>query len=280
MPAKKIKGHSVAAKKKVARKPKEFRSKGLAAKAPRRMRVGPAASLPMVPLLRKPRVPLKPQMVGRTEWRKSGESNEQMAPSAVWDTSMKRSLHFASTPDGRGLVVNCSMPLAYIGVSNVLGGMTSGFLMDATTTPGGAPSVNQQLATLMMHPIRMAGLYARSGVLSAISDAYPNAATLASLCLNFGRYTLRNGGFWLTYEPQQTTIVPQRYCLGFVDDPYHPVMGGRAYENALPPSIQTCEEGENSVSFPPWLGWRKFFPTRENELFMFAPTGLALIQCR
>jgi hypothetical protein len=164
-------------------------------------------------------------------------------------------------------------PLMQIGVSTVgYGSNLSGFLGDGTTTPNSATLSQLSVCTLLMHPVRHVGIEAIGATSIAVSDMYPATSSTANIATSFSRYEVVGGKFTLHYAPQQTTATGTRYVLSFVNDPYHPSMGGRAYEAGRYLTQNVIDEGDDNVSFAPWLPWSRTFTCEPESLFTYYPS--------
>lgn len=191
-------------------------------------------------------------------------------PSAV---SMSANPRYSFSSSGDKLRVRFFSSLTDVGTNDVIGaGYQSGFNLAATSSSFSAATY-APITTLALNPCRMAG--AVSTVLSwAAFDCFPNSSYLSIIASGFSRWRYASSTTF-HFQPMAPTSTTVDFTFTYTQDPYHPILGFRAYENGNYPSESTLQTGSYSVSYAGWQPWSLTVPNDTNSVLYTYPLSNA-----
>lgn len=194
--------------------------------------------------------------------------NTMVAASTAISTQSRTQVQFLSGDFTGSCRIRVHIPLVglcCLDSPGVGGNQTPGFFAYAAASSSFAYT---PMATILLNPVQGFALRESSTTYETQKCIW-DCPLMNLIATCFTRYRCMTD-MVLSYSPIGSTSSTVAFTIAYTQDPYHPILGDRAYSNALYPVYSTLLYAPNAVRFASWMPWTKAFVTdKVTKYFMY-----------
>jgi hypothetical protein len=117
-----------------------------------------------------------------------------------------------------------------------------------------------------LNPVAMPFYFAVSSTNWDTGAAFSDSNVQTLIASAFSRYRVSKLTFH--YRPTCPSITQGRLVFAYSQDVSHPLIGISEFSTSQYPGLSTLENGSNSISFAPWVGWSLAVPVDSDPRYM------------